>query len=201
MSGLDDAVGKGAESNSGRGGILIVVVFGQFASAFLFLVFAVAAFGKYSDWTSWSTLIGSLRLQLGKLDLGAGVRVSLPAVELFICVLCFAEPRAGLAVASVTLTGLSVGILALLPRHKGLECGCFGTFARSRLSVSLATRDLLLASVALVPWALTADSGIQTLRPSFLLDLVLAATLLVAMGEGTRMLALLRNAQVKEGER
>jgi Methylamine utilisation protein MauE len=114
-------------------------------------VFGAAALAKLRALDAFVGVVHNYRLVPEPLE--RWVAYGLPVIELAIAV-CVLVPaaRAPAALAAAALLALFAGAMAInLGRgRRDIDCGCFATVLRQRLSWPLVVRNLLLAALALL---------------------------------------------------
>ncbi len=128
------------------------------------LLFLASSLGKFDSWTSWTAAVDAWRLRSVPVNI---IRIGVPSVELSTAAMLILSPMAGLALASAVLLVFTLGVLLLIPRHRGEDCGCFGAHAKSSIGMPLALRNVFLGSTAIAgallarrtaPWALSTEA-------------------------------------------
>lgn len=120
----------------------------------LCLVFAAAAFAKFSAWSTWPAVLGNFRVLPRPLVAPvARLLAPLEAVVAALLLLDSGRPIAG-AAAALLLTVFSIAVAVNLARGRTrIDCGCFRSELRQVLSPALLVRNALLtaAALAIVP--------------------------------------------------
>jgi Methylamine utilisation protein MauE len=140
-------------------------------------VFAAAALTKLRALDAFVGVVHNYRLVPEPLE--RPVAYGLPVVELAIAVgVLLPAVRAPAALAAALLLALFAGAMAinLVRGRRDIDCGCFATVLRQRLSWPLVLRNLLLAALALL---LMPGMGVRSLGWLDLVTIGCAATALV----------------------
>ena len=163
------------------------------------LFFLGSALGKLDGWASWRE--SSRRWMPGAVPTKI-LQVGLPAAEGALAIVLVSAPATGLWAAAVFLTILAVGAAALIPSHRGNECGCFGTLTDGRIGWGLVARNVVLATASMgaaIAGGKALDSALPL--PFLLLGTVLGTITLLGLEASRRdLLESLRPKTTQEAD-
>lgn len=113
-------------------------------------VFLLAILGKLRNWTPFVGIVANYRLlPAGTEHVSAGVIVAAEALVAASLVTGIAQPLGG-ALGIALLLGFAVAMTIAMARgDRTIDCGCFQSSLRQRLSPILVLRNLMLAALLL----------------------------------------------------
>lgn len=157
----------------------------QAIAAALGVFFLAASLGKLDTWPAWKRTLRRF-IPLGVAG-NAGLRVAVPTGEAGTAILLFVWPSVGLVFSGVLLLLFGGTVVILNSRHRGEECGCFGSTIRSHIGWKLAVRNFCLGAVSLIAGHLAIDLGAPALSIMQVTLALLVGLLLIAASEWTRL--------------